>query len=373
VNLTMRRLARSIVRSSVRTVRRVPSLRHVIDAEVTGPVVPDRFRLANTSLSVGNDLDAIPSQTTTGERRLLYQFFRTLWTGRNDVVEIGPFLGGTSRAIAMGMLRNPRRLAGTKLYTFDRFQEYFEVDRLREYLQPLVDRKILTKQQIDDLGERAPFINVFRAVHESHDYYQCLQPSDNGVPDLPEQVNEGPWMSLADGFKTDAVFIDGCKSWYGTKYFMKMMAPVAQPGATFLFQDYGWFTCFWLAAFVETFSEHFSLIGSVDNTYVFCLDKRLDADTIESRFADSPQDAGKERLVELLDRQIDGAAARGDSYAVIRHTIHKAGALAYVGEPDAAKNVLSSVDGLPNAHHHRTVIRRAWESPTYTPQAPVLL
>ena len=322
--------------------------------------------------AVENRLHQIPSQTTEAERRLLYQFFSQLWTGQHDVVEIGPFLGGTSRAIALGMLRNPRRQSG-KLYTFDRFRDYFDVARLSEYLRPLIDRDELQESDIQQLGQRAPFIEIFRKIHESNDYYQCIEPSDHGVPDLVEQVDAGPWMTLPEGFLTDAVFIDGCKSWYGTKYFMKLMAAVARPGATFLFQDYGWFTCFWLAAFIETFQEHFELLGSVDNTYVFSLVKPLTAAQIDDRFCDSPQEAGNRVLAELLDAHIAKAEQRGDDYAVVRHMMHKAAALAYVGELGAARECLQVVEDLPSAGRHRLVLNIAWESPTYNPSGPVAL
>lgn len=356
--------------------RRVGFVRCVMDRVVdsaTDRKQADSFRLLQKlDETTENQLHAIPSQTTVGERRLLYQFFRELWTGQGDVVEIGPFLGGTSRAIALGMLHNPRRQNG-KLFTYDRFQDYFEVSRLTEYLQPLVDTGELDESTIRELGKEAPFIEIFKKIHGKKDYYACLEPSNHGVPDLVEQVNEGPWMSLPDGFQTDAVFIDGCKSWYGTKYFMKLMAPVARPGATFLFQDYGWFTCFWLAALIETFADEFSLIGNVDNTYAFSLSRALTADEIEKRFADSPALAGRETLTRLLDKQISRAVQRSDLRAVVRHTIHKAGALTYIGELEEARAVLKQAEKLPEISKHRTVLNKAWDSPTYSPDAPIPL
>ncbi len=369
----LKRFAGLLVRTAVLAARRSPSLRHAIDSASSGPDRPASFALVEVDSATGRLLDTIPSQTTEGERRFLYQFFRLLWTGQGQVVEIGPFLGGTSRAIAMGMLENPRRDAGTQLYTFDRFQDYFDVQRLREYLQPLVDSRELSEEKLEQLGDRAPFIDIFRAVHEAHDYSECIRPSDHGVPDLPEQAAAGPWMSLPDGFETDAVFVDGCKSWYGTKYFMQLMAGVARPGAIFIFQDYGWFTCFWLPVFIETFADRFELLGSVDNTYAFSLTGRLSADEVNDRFPDTPQDVGADQLARVLDKHIEKARQRGDDYAVVRHTMHKAGALAYVGESVMARTTLQEAEDLPTAARHRTVLRSAWESPTYTPSGPVRL
>jgi len=55
-----------------------------------------------------NKLHEIPSQTSPEERRFLFNYFARFWSGEHDVLEIGPFMGGTTRAIALGMLMNPR-------------------------------------------------------------------------------------------------------------------------------------------------------------------------------------------------------------------------------------------------------------------------
>ena len=148
------------------------------------PVASLHFPLRLTK-EIENRLHQIPSQTSPAERRFLYQFFSQLWTGSGDVVEIGPFLGGTTRAIALGMLHNPRRSDG-RLYTFDRFKDYFEVSDLPDYLQPLIDAGELQQSDINRLGKRAPFIDVFRKLHSDSDYFDCVVTCDKGVPDLPE-------------------------------------------------------------------------------------------------------------------------------------------------------------------------------------------
>ena len=38
-------------------------------------------------------LSEIPSETSIGERKFLYNFFKRDWNGVSNVVEIGPFLG----------------------------------------------------------------------------------------------------------------------------------------------------------------------------------------------------------------------------------------------------------------------------------------
>ncbi|MFT7512321.1 MAG: putative O-methyltransferase YrrM [Candidatus Omnitrophota bacterium] len=336
------------------------------------PEHPDYFQFPlRLPSDIERRLDQIPTQTSLSERRFLYQFFCCLWTGEHDVVEIGPFLGGTTRAIAMGMQANPRGQSEARLYTFDRFKSYFGKEELTKLLQPLLDNGLLHTNDLEAMGEDTAFMDVFRTIHGGNDYFACVEPSDFGVPDSPGQ--DGDWLTLAPDFKTDAVFIDGCKSWYGTKYFMQAISHAARPGAVILFQDYGWYTCFWLSAFVEQFADQLALIGHVDNTYAFSLRKPLFKDEIERQFADTPEQMGRDQLAGLMDRQVEKARARGDRFAVVRHTMHKAAAMAYIGESDRARTILSEAERLPDAGYHAHVIQSAWESPTYRPDGPVTL
>ena len=75
---------------------------------------------------VAADLDSLPSETTPSERRFIYNYFAHWWPGEHDVLEIGPFLGGTTRAIGYGMLANHRRKPSTRLHTYDRFRLYIQ-------------------------------------------------------------------------------------------------------------------------------------------------------------------------------------------------------------------------------------------------------
>ena len=70
-----------------------------------------------------DEIDKIPTQTTRREREFLFNFFANQWSGTGDVVEVGPFLGGTTRMIALGMISNPR-FGNDSLHTFDKFDGY---------------------------------------------------------------------------------------------------------------------------------------------------------------------------------------------------------------------------------------------------------
>ena len=59
-------------------------------------------------------LTELPSATTVGERWFFHNYAAHLWSGAHDIFENGPLLGGTTRAIGIGMLANPRRDAGAR-------------------------------------------------------------------------------------------------------------------------------------------------------------------------------------------------------------------------------------------------------------------
>lgn len=84
----------------------------------------------NINSKIKQRLNSIPSETSELERVFLYNFMRTFWDGKSKVVELGPFLGGTTRALIIGMLDNPRRLEYIKLKTIDSFKDYYSTEEI---------------------------------------------------------------------------------------------------------------------------------------------------------------------------------------------------------------------------------------------------
>ena len=294
-------------------------------------------------------LDQIPSQTTRAERRFLYHFFSQFWTGQN-VLEVGPFLGGTTRAIALGMLDNPRRAPQASLHTYDRFRYYMSGQSLRDFIAPLLANGELAQRDVDEMGESADFEAIFNRVHGKHEYNRLIRCVSAPLPDLPEELDATDNLFQPPaGITFDAVFIDGCKSWFGTRYFMQSVVPQAQVGAWFIFQDYAHHPCFWIPAFLGTFRNAFQLGLYVDSTYAFQLRQPLTVRDIQARFPESP-DAWEEKQFEDLFRHLmQEACDRDDPRAQIVYAIQWAAALAYVGKKAAARRILNDLDRTPGS------------------------
>jgi len=330
------------------------------------------------SLSVKEDLgsllDEIPSETSRNERRFLYKFFSTIWSGKNNVIEIGPFLGGTSRAIALGMINNPKLSNEARLLVFDKFSDYYSIERLSNYLEPLFKSGVLDRSDISVLENPVDFMDIYLKIHTNHDYFKYITASKKVIPNRPEdKIDENNLLRISDRDLTDVVYVDGCKSWFGTKFFMQEVCKVSKKGTYFIFQDYGWYTCFWIPAFIELFRDHFILIGNVDTTYVFTMTKPLSTEEINKIYPDKPSDMNENKLKEIFDCLIKHALYRKDYFAVVRHNLHKAGAMAYIGNLVYAKEIIINILNTPWSNLHKKVIKNALKSPTYNPDGQIFL
>jgi hypothetical protein len=306
-------------------------------------------------------LDVIPSETSRSERLFLYRFFAHVWPGSGDVVEIGPFLGGTTRAIARGMLANPALEADARLHAYDRFEEYYYGDELRTYIEPLVGAGVLDADAVEAIGsassfDDAGFYELFAHIHRETSYEHVLVVRKEPLPDTAEELRaqDRPFR-LPRERPLSGFFVDGCKSWYATKYFLREALQRTSPGAYFLFQDYCWYTDFWIPAAVWLAGDALALVAYVDQTYAFQLTRPI-ADV---------EDLGAAALGAAFDALVEDAAERGDARAVVVHGIQCAAALAYVGAKDEARRRLAALARAHGRGPHAEAIAAARTNPTH--------
>ncbi len=168
-----------------------------------------------------------------------------------------------------------------------------------------------------------------------------------------------------------AIFIDGCKSWYGTRSFTLEVSLRALPGAYVIFQDYLWHTCFWIPAFVAELGEYFELVAYVDGTYAFQLHASLVPDEIERRFPASIDSNDREHIDRIFDGLKRDASARSDTFALFRHSLQHAAALAYLGDRDDARRRMLDLAANPGFAAYRESVEAALANPAYRPDGVV--
>jgi hypothetical protein len=319
-------------------------------------------------------LAEIPSATTPGERNLMRQFTAELWNGRDHVFENGPLLGGTTRAIALGMLANPLRDSAARLHTHDWFNSTVPLDVPPESLDQLIRRGLLDPAARDEMDRTGSFKPVFDNIHSGHDYSEVLVSRTAALPGSP--VDEQAMANLYEpvvGATWGLLLIDGCKSWYGTRYFMQRTADQIPRGSYMLIQDFGWYSCFWLTSMIGMFAERFKLLTHTHTTYAFeVLDPVLPAEVAE-HFPESPQQMGADAFDELYAEWQRRIEPLGDSLLRQALTIHHAGALAYIGDKERARAMIDDLAQQPWAAPHLGTIGNARRYPTYTPTGRVEL
>ncbi len=330
--------------------------------------------LLKVSPELATELDEIPSETSPAERRLLYSFFAQFWAGQQNVCEIGSFLGGTTRAIALGMMDNPQRQPHCQLQTFDRFQHYYSQAQLINLLEPLFQSGSLAASLRANLQDDS-FLEIFQAIHQAQPYAALIDAQEQVLPSDVQQVAQTDNLfQLPATAKFDAVFVDGCKGWYPTKYFIQAICAHVQPGAYFLFQDYGWYTCFWIPALLGQLKDYFRPIVSVDNTRIFQLTQTLTAEAVDQVYPDGLVGADKLWIDCLFTELLLADQWRNDVAAMVSHTLQHGAALAYMNYFKEAQVKISSLLTQPWGQPHRALIEAALQQPTYRADgSPVLL
>lgn len=318
-------------------------------------------------------LQEIPSETTLGERQLLFRLFKDQWAGAGHVVEIGPFLGGTTRAIAWGMAQNPRLTPGAELHTFDRFGPYYTPENLRQMVAPVVERGALDAVEADRLCHLGGFLALFEAIHRPHDYFRLIRVHDSPLPDRPEEVDSSQALACFENdHELGGLFIDGCKSWASTHYAMRYLLPRTRLGAPVIFQDFGWYTCFWISAFAHALGDFLAWETHVDSTYVFRLKKPVTTADVVRRFSKAPEAMTapffKRAHAALLERCRAANDRRGE---LIAH-LHLVAALITIGRKREAADVLKALD-VQRFAAFVGMIRGCIKSPTYRPGGQQIL
>lgn len=315
----------------------------------------------------------VPSETSLGERYFLFDLFRDRWDGQGRIVEIGPFLGGTTRAMAWGMSLNPRLSADSALHTFDRFASYYSAEELRKTIDPMVQDGIFGAAQADELCRGADFERLFHAIHAPHAYGARIHLHNSPMPDLPGEIAGSTALDcLATETALGGVFIDGCKSWAATQYAMDFLLPRTRVGAPVIFQDFGWYTCFWISSFAYVLRDALVLETNVDSTYSFRLTRAVAAGEISQRFARTPDEMGEKFFAEAAAFLEASCRQRADLRGELIAKLHHIAALVSIGRKRQAAALLQRLDVRRYAAF-ANLIRGCIKSPTYRPgNIPIL-
>lgn len=291
---------------------------------------------------------------TAEERRYLHWLGREFWTARGEVVEIGPWLGGSTYSLAAGMAAHGAKAHG-RLHVFDSF-------RWRPFMS---QRAPLPLNAGDD----------FQAYFEKNlePYRDLLVVERQSIPD--DRVTSEGLTAIAErrdvaeherlrwsGGNIEILFIDGAKSWDGLLYLLKEVAPSIVPGLTVLVcQDYKHWGSYWVPAILELFADHLRLLHLLDrNTVSFqCIKPITEEQLLRLAAYDS---ISATRGAELLESAALRLQALGDAAGAVMLRLTKARYLAQRGASDWAIDEFRRTERASSPRHHSRAVEdtRRW-------------
>jgi hypothetical protein len=233
---------------------------------------------------------------------------------------------------------------------------------------------MLTEEQVTNAFKEGSFLSLFEALHKDQEYWPLIVPQVGYLPGHRGEVPEdGETIFTAPDREFGLAFIDGCKSWYGTKHWFKEMVPYLRPGAEIIFQDYGHYTCFWISSLIGLSRERWQLQAYVDRTYVWKLLDPPSPQWVDENIPDEPTDVDPDTYKEIYEGFTQGAIERGDRYCIMIHQAHLAAAYAYQGLLDDSRALLDELLSKFEYIAFRAYLKSARVSPTYTPEKRIEL
>ena len=183
---------------------------------------------------------AVPTMISEDEKRYLYWLGQSIWQGEGLVLEIGPWLGGSTICLAAGMLQSGHH-SSEMLHTYDNF----------------IWR--------DFMSIRAPFTLAAGDSFLSH-FLENIQPYQNVVVAhrraLPDEVIVGDVTAAQKRFMTDEavsifydtsnqpieiLFVDGAKSWCGMRHLLITLQDRLMPQSSYIVcQDFKYWETYWV-------------------------------------------------------------------------------------------------------------------------------
>ena len=198
------------------------------------------------------DSDRIHQTTTMlshAEKRLLYFLARDYHSGQGEIVDAGCFLGGSTIALAQGLLNRPVR-SHASVHAFDLFQA--DPFMIQHYLPA---------------GEYRPGDSFLPLYEKNIDSVKGL------VSVHAVDLQQFSWT----GGPIEILFIDIAKSWETNDHVVKEFFPHLIPGRSIVVQqDYVHEWCPWLHVTMEKLADYFQCLGFVEhNTMVYRLEREI--------------------------------------------------------------------------------------------------
>ena len=260
----------------------------------------------------GRDVHTIPSMIAPDESLYLYWLARSRYTGRGEIVDGGPLLGGSTVAFAEGLRANDRVVnkAG-RIHSYDLFEYTPFMKRLfRRSPEPSAGESLLPR---------------FRTN---------VQPWAESVRVYPGDILQRSWP----GAPIEILFIDVAKTWDIQRHLLREFFPCLIPGVSVVVQqDYFFVSCYWIHLIMESLADYFRPVHMPDGpTLGFEVVAPVPADLLR---VDYQHALSKAEAIRLMDR----ALARFEGAKRLVASTAKVSLLLAYRDVDAARALLDQI------------------------------
>lgn len=283
----------------------------------------------------------VPTMITPEEKRYLGWLGRHGWRNDGDVLELGPWLGGSTWCLAWGMAANPRVTPEAALHAVDNF-------RWRAFMNgrglELADGASFRSAFDANLGQFGALVRAHEArlPDESLGDIEMDRPGrdyDSGLP-----------VFTADGLPRplEIVFVDGAKSLPAWVHVVEQVHARLTEDALVVLQDHKAPHAYWVPMVVELLLEAAPGALRIEhvlpaNTVAWRAPRPLPAAAVE-RLPRSLAEVDAERGVTLVERASRRLAEAGDAAGARVVALSAVPFLAAKDEWQAAAERLRAID-----------------------------
>jgi hypothetical protein len=290
----------------------------------------------------------VPTMISAEERRYLYWLGKSVWSGAGNVVEIGPWLGGSTVCLAAGM-RDSGHDPARRLHVFDNFI-------WRDFMAARAPLGIQAGESFEPFFRRntAAFGDiVVPAARALPDEYID---DDDEAASKRASADEGvaPLDALPEG-EVDILFIDGAKSWRGMCHLLRIARDRLVPGRSMLVcQDYKYWSTYWVPLVMSRIGAQVTPVHNnlTSTTVTF----RVDTDIPESvvgGFEEHVRNIDTSDALRAIEAAASDLVADGDPDGAATVRLGQVAFLAHQGRVDDAAAALARCEaGWPFMLRH---------------------
>jgi hypothetical protein len=292
---------------------------------------------------------AVPTMIPDEEKKYLYWLGKEVWSGNGAVIEIGPWLGGSTVCLAAGMQASGND-THKRLHVYDNFI-------WREFM---AERALLPLQSGDS------FEDFF--LKNIGNYKDVVQSYVRALPDESIEGNreaekkrfrETEKVPLFEGFTKEPIeilFIDGAKSLRGMRHLLQVLGSQFIIDKTLVVcQDYKYWGTYWVPLVMTRLKKYFEPVHNVLNgtTVTFRLTSGLSS-AIVSELEDDIKILQTTQAIRELDLASSMLSKEGDTLGAFNVRLSKVSFLIHQNKvPEAVeefKNIQKSWPVLLNSY-----------------------